>query len=434
LEINITESTQGYTLKKPIVLEVPEPKDTKEEKVYEYILETFTGKSPDLAKFTFENKSAFHIAEHLLLHRTGSKATLYNYIYDIHDFTESLGTTPDQILNGCLDSNGSVKPIALARTIKSLESFAGSLKAERKLAPTTIFNMVDYIQLFFRLNGLPLKLPYPLRKWSLYEDRAPTQEELQKMLSLADLREKVIVCALATGGFRVGTLAKLQYRHVKRDIEHNIIPIHVHVEGEITKTKYHGYDTFLNFETSEYLITYLTARRNIAYKQRSETYPPENITDQSPLISYGDRKTLLTANQISYVVHNLLLKAGIISSYSGFLNLSSLHRRRYDVRPHSIRKFFRSQLALLGVDRDIIEYMMGHKTDKYHDVKMKGIEFLRSTYAKSGLTIRPQTKADKILALRAIARSWGLTPEEICEAKLPHSTEFSSFRLSLAGD
>ena len=133
--------------------------------------------------------------------------------------------------------------------------------------------MINYIQLFFRLNGLPLKIPYSLKKWSLYEDRAPTQEEQQKILNLADLREKVIARVLAAGGFRVGTLAKLQYRHLKRDIERNIIPIHVHVEGEITKTKYHSYDTFLNFETSEYLHAYIEARKNGTYKQGSKTFP-----------------------------------------------------------------------------------------------------------------------------------------------------------------
>ncbi len=187
----------------------------------------------------------------------------------------------------------------------------------------------------------------------------------------------------------------------------------MHVEGEITKTKYYGYDTFLNFETSEYLLTYLEARKNGTYKQGSKTFPLENITDQSPLISYGDRKTLLTAYQISYVVHNLLLKAGIISSYSGVLNLNPLHGRRYDVRPHSIRKFFRSQLALFGVDRDIIEYMMGHKTDKYHDVKMKGVEFLRGIYLTASISIRPKIKLDKIQTLKEIMRAWGLNPEEI---------------------
>jgi hypothetical protein len=42
---------------------------------------------------------------------------------------------------------------------------------------------------------------------------------------------------LALGGFRIGTLVKLKYRHVKRDLEKMITPIHIHVEAEITKGK-----------------------------------------------------------------------------------------------------------------------------------------------------------------------------------------------------
>jgi hypothetical protein len=71
-------------------------------------------------------------------------------------------TTPDKLLNQCLDSDGIAKPIAVAQTIKSLDSFSGFLKAKRKLAPTTLFNEISYIQLFFKLNGLPLKMPYIL--------------------------------------------------------------------------------------------------------------------------------------------------------------------------------------------------------------------------------------------------------------------------------
>ena len=51
-------------------------------------------------------------------------------------------------------------------------------------------------------------------------------------MNLADLRDKIIVSMLGLGGFRVGTLVRLQYRHVKRDLEKMAIPIHVHVEAE----------------------------------------------------------------------------------------------------------------------------------------------------------------------------------------------------------
>ena len=65
------------------------------------------------------------------------------------------------------------------------------------------------------------------------------------------------------------------------------------------------------------------------------------------------------------------------------------------------------------MNRDYIEYMMGHKTDKYHDVKMKGIEFLRGIYLTAGISIRPKIKLDKIQTLKEIMRAWGLNPEEI---------------------
>jgi hypothetical protein len=70
-------------------------------------------------------------------------------------------------------------------------------------------------------------------------------------------------------------------------------------------------------------------------------------------------------------------------------------------------------MASLGVDRDYIEYMMGHTISTYHDIKMKGIEYLRGIYLASGLSIRPKTRVSKIDALKEIIRAWGLNPEEI---------------------
>jgi len=70
-------------------------------------------------------------------------------------------------------------------------------------------------------------------------------------------------------------------------------------------------------------------------------------------------------------------------------------------------------MAALGVDRDYIEYMMGHTISTYHDIQMKGIKFLRGIYISSGLSIKPRTRISKIDALKEIIRAWGLNPEEI---------------------
>jgi len=87
--------------------------------------------------------------------------------------------------------------------------------------------------------------------------------------------------------------------------------------------------------------------------------------------------------------------------------------RRYQVRTHSVRKFFRTQLAALGVNTDYIEYMMGHKISTYHDVRMLGIEKLRQIYARSGLSIKPKTNVSKVEMLKEFTRSLGLDPEKI---------------------
>jgi hypothetical protein len=62
-------------------------------------------------------------------------------------------------------------------------------------------------------------------------------------------------------------------------------------------------------------------------------------------------------------------------------------------------------MAALGADRDYIEYMMGHTISTYHDIKMKGIEFLREIYRASGISIKPKTRVSKIDALKEIIRA-----------------------------
>jgi len=226
---------------------------------------------------------------------------------------------------------------------------------------------------------------------------------------------------LALGGFRTGTLVKLQYRHVKLDLERGITPIHIHVEAEITKGKYHDYDTFIGQEATDYLKIYLNMRR-----QGTEKIPPENINDETPLIrnQQSKRPIPVTTQAIHKLIHDLYVQAALIPAKST--------GKRYDLRVHSIRKFFRTQQAALGVQTDYIEYMMGHTVSTYHDIEMKGVEYLRGIYSASGLSIKPKTRVSKIDALKEIIRAWGLNPDEILtkdELTRPNATIISRDQL-----
>jgi len=398
--IAITRGPSGRKLKQPFTLEIPETESAAERKLRQYVIDTFIRWHPRLAPFTFENSTAMELAKHLLRHRTGSQHTLRNQIYDIYRFSKWLQKRPDELLNDCKGKD----QVPIAKVVIQMErllaDFADNLQEENGLAPATVYNMVKSIQFFFQLNGVRFSKRCRRRRWSIYEERAPTPEELQKTLKAADIRGKVIIALMAVGGFRNGTLVQLKYRHVKRDLEEGKIPIHVHVESEITKGKRHGYDTFLNKEASEYLTFYLDARKHGTIGQ-----PPERLNDESPLISNYRGIKPLAAATIQDIVNSLYIRAGVLTRNPKI--------KRYELRAHSLRKFFLTQMISTGTERDYVEYMMGHTLSVYHDVKMKGVDFLRGIYLASGMSIQPRTKASKILDLIGIIRSWELDPEEI---------------------
>ena len=168
---------------------------------------------------------------------------------------------------------------------------------------------------------------------------------------------------LALGGFREGTLTKLRYRHVREDLERDIAPICVRVETEITKGQYGDYCTFIPRETVDYLKLYLDNRRRGSPEGK---LPPEEITGDSPLIKDSQSKTprAIREKQIYRLIHNLFFKAGLLTPNS----------KRYDLKVHSFRKFFKTQLISRGVPESYAEYFMGHQPDKYgyNDVESRG--------------------------------------------------------------
>ena len=208
---------------------------------------------------------------------------------------------------------------------------------------------------------------------------------------------------LALGGFREGTLIRLQHRHVQEGLEKSIMPLHIHIEAEITKGKYHDYDTFIGTEAVEYLKLYLEERRRGSPDGKIS---PEEITDRSPLLKDTTFRTVkpIGEKQVYQLIHNLYFKADLLKPNKDHI---------YDLKVHSIRKYFKTQLIALGVQADYVDYMMGHTVDTYHDIQSLGVEKLRNIYASSGLSIRLKTKTSKIEIIKEYIRALGVNPEEI---------------------
>jgi integrase len=422
LTLTVTHGKLGRKLRDCISANVPEPRNETEKIVNQYLIDAISEHTPKNLPLALENNSIRELARYLLRSKSGSTGTIDRYVRAIASFSKFSGKTPDQIIMECINEDGLPNARKLSIYSSLLDDLAANLQM-KGLAPQTVLMQAKAVKTWFTRNGLPFTYVQSFSNRTIYEDRAPKPEELAAMINIADIRGKTIISMLGLGGFRLGTLCSLRYRHVMEDLEKNVVPVHVHVESEITKGKYHSYDTFLGAEAVEYLHIYVDMRRKGLLSPR---YPPEDIQPESPLIRNAKMHLTKAENlgppkpmqpgRMYYVIHDLYRKTGL-PNYK--------NHTRYTLRAHSIRKYFRTQLSALGVERDYIEYMMGHTISTYHDIEMKGIEFLRNIYAASGLSIRPKTAISKIDALKEIIRAWGMNPEEILTRKAfsePHAT------------
>jgi site-specific recombinase XerD len=410
----LERSPKGYKLKTPVTFPVEKLLAVGQRGLVEYIINSLITQRPRLIPWVLENLTLIKLARYLLRSRSGSLMGFYVYANTVHQYSTRLGSEPDQIIADLFSAGGQPDPARVRKHRKFLEDCLAELQDQGR-SPGRIHGYAKHVRTFYRLNEIELPRPELPRPIVVSKDRAPKPEELQRLLDLGDLRERTVILLPALGGFREGTLVRLQYRHVREDLERGIVPVHVHVEAEITKGKYHDYDTFLAGEAVTCLKLYLEKRKQGSPDGK---IPPETIEDDSPLIrdAQSARPRPIGEKQLYKLIHGQYHKAGL---------LKKNHGGGYSFRVHSLRKFFKTQLMASGVQSDYVDYMMGHTVDVYHDVQSKGIEFLRNIYASAGLSISPRSNYSKIDMLKDIVRSWGLEPEKILTREAlaePHRT------------
>ena len=416
----------SYHLDTPVSIPLQKVLAAHDAKLVDYVIRSLLTSTPRLIIFVFDNKTMIKVADHLLRNCSGSLATFENYASAVKRYSGWLNHSPDAIIQDLQIEDDEPDKIRAKNHRQFLKDFLAELQ-DAGLAPNSITSTFRAVHSYYNINGAKaVRLDQPLKQRKTFKDRAPKPEELVLMLDSGDHRDSFIIAALATGGFREETLSKLKYRHIKEDYEANRIPLHVHVEAAIVKGKYGDYDTFLNREAVNYLRLYLKQRQ-----KGGRFFAPEVLTDESPLIRNRCRanKILPASTQTIYrTVHDIAVECGVAKKLS--------FSRMYDVREHSIRKYFKTQLSASSINDEIIEYMMGHITSTYEDTQSLGIDKLRELYASANVTIRKATKLSKIEQIKEMIRACGENPEQILtqevlnrpEAVLQQSDDQIQFR------
>jgi hypothetical protein len=359
---------------------------------------------PILIPFVLENQSLVEMARYFLRDRSGSTKSLYTYTNTLRQYSRRMGYQPDQIIAD-VKIQGLPDPARLEKHRKFLKDSLADLQDQGR-SPGRVHNYSKMIRTFYRSNDIQISISNVPSPRPVYRDRAPTQEEIAKLLDIATLREKVIISLTSLGGFREETLASLKYGDVREELETGKVPLHIFVPASIVKGKYTSHDTFVGPECVSFLHLYFDARKGGHLRHiRSEVLSDDSplVRDETPDYGVADEARSIGPKQIYKVIHDLYFRANLIKP----------GQAHYALRVHSLRKYFKTNLVAAGIPESYADFWMGHLRDTYNTIESKGVEFQRNLYAKAGLSLRPKTQQTAYDILAALAKQLGKDPEKV---------------------
>ena len=184
------------------------------------------------------------------------------------------------------------------------------------------------------------------------QDRAPTLEEIRKIVSVADLRTKCLILFLVSSGARIGSIDYLRWKDLQEiELEGRKIARVTIYAGEPEE-----YYSFVSPEAWEYLLRYRERREGVG----------EKVVPLSPVfIMEYDKREFDPADVKPVKVRTLKAQLGVLLGQIGMRTLL-VERPNYKCyewkQAHGFRKFFKTRMEVAGVKPLVIETLMGHST------------------------------------------------------------------------
>jgi integrase len=256
---------------------------------------------------------------------------------------------------------------ALGSVIKFLQM--NKARVERKeITAATALNSVKVIKLFCEMNDVLLpwkRITRGLPKARRYaDDRAPTLEEIQKIVEYPDKRIKAIVSTMVSSGIRLGAWNYLKWKHIT-SIKKN---------GKIIAAKivvYQGdpeqYFSFITPEAFLELEKWILFRQECGEDVTGESWLMRNVWDRNkgsrrkPGIISDPKK--LQSLGVKRIMETALWTQGLRRK------LDPGKRRHEFQADHGLRKFFKTRCELSGMMPINIEILMAHSvgiSDSYY--------------------------------------------------------------------
>lgn len=227
-----------------------------------------------------------------------------------------------------------------------------------EISPSTVPNYFKAIKLFCQANRISKNIEWKIvtkampRGVNASDDRAPTLEEIQKLLEFPDRRIKPLVLTLVSSGIRIGAFETLKWKH--------ITPKHDPKTNEIIAAKILVYpgdrEQYYSFITQE---AYTALKEWMNYRLACG----ENITKESFVM-----RDIWQTDDIEGAANPIPLNQAAITR---LLNrawqaqkirpkLQKGEKRHEFKTAHGFRKYFKTQAEQARIPSIKIEMLMGH--------------------------------------------------------------------------
>lgn len=243
---------------------------------------------------------------------------------------------------------------------KKLLSFSRSQKERvdnKEISPSTVPNYFKAIKLFCQANNLSSKVEWKLIAKSLplgfkaSDDRAPTLEEIQKLLEFPDRRIKPLVLTLVSSGVRIGAFETLKWKHIVPlgDKSNEVIAAKIRVYPGDREEYY----SFLTIEAYNALKDWMDYRAACGEKINKESLVMRDIWQ------IGDLEGTTSPRPLnSFAITRLLNRAWQAQKIRP--QLQKGEKRHEFKTAHGFRKYFKTQMEQARVPSIKIELLLGH--------------------------------------------------------------------------
>jgi integrase len=218
----------------------------------------------------------------------------------------------------------------------------------RKLAPASVSLYVTAVTHFYEMNDVIVNWKkikkYKGKHRAIVEDRPYQKQEIKKLIELAPLRDKAIICLLASSGMRRGALPRLRLKDIDRIDKYNLLKFTVY------KNESESYIAYCTPECMKLIDEYMQYRGSLGEKLGPNTPLFRQIFDSVLQIN---RPLVISEEGISRMISRLLKDLRIRPLVSGRGEL---------METHGLRKFFKTTCINAGMNPLYSEYLMGHRS------------------------------------------------------------------------